>query len=185
MDAAGKPHGVLLRKMVKEDLPKVIRWNRDPELDKYMDGDYPRDLSEAEHLFWAERRHPGIQKFIIEAGGISIGDMEMVHIKWPAKEAEIRIRIGEKEYWNMGYGTTAVDILLEKAFREMGLEHIYLRVYDFNLRAIRCYEKCGFRKMGILRRSRPSARQKAWKNIVLMSVNKAVWSKRRRSGAQF
>ncbi|HIC94568.1 MAG TPA: N-acetyltransferase, partial [Anaerolineae bacterium] len=41
--------------------------------------------------------------------------------------------------------------LLGFAFREMNLHRVYLSVHDYNERAIRCYEKCGFRHEGRLR----------------------------------
>ena len=81
---------------------------------------------------------------------LRIGDLELDHISWRRSEAELRIRIGEKEYWNKGYGTDAVRALLDLARNNLGLRHIYLRVYRFNHRAIRCYEKCGFRHIRTL-----------------------------------
>ena len=158
-----------IRYLQKEDLSKIVHWNSDPEINIFFDGNYPIDLNDAEHLFHEERKRKTHRK--------SIGDLELVDIRWQKKEAEIRIRIGEKGYWNKGYGTEAIRKILSKAFQEMGLQRIYLRVYDFNLRAIRCYEKCGFRKVGILKRSRPNLRQKAWKNIILMGISKFTWLK--------
>ena len=67
------------------------------------------------------------------------------------KEAELHICIGERKYWGRGLGTEAVLAVLDMAFVDMGLKSIYLRVYRHNLRAIRCYEKCGFKKEAILR----------------------------------
>ncbi|MCL6614902.1 MAG: GNAT family N-acetyltransferase, partial [Firmicutes bacterium] len=99
--------------------------------------------------------------------GRLIGDLELDHISWRRREAELRIRIGEKERWNEGYGTDAVRTLLALAFGRMKLRRVYLKVYRFNRRAIRCYEKSGFRKEGILRRRDGAA---GWKDIILMSV---------------
>jgi len=59
--------------------------------------------------------------------------------------------IGEKDYWGRGYGTDAVLVLLRLAFDKVGLHRVHLHVFDFNERAISCYEKCGFRREGMLR----------------------------------
>jgi RimJ/RimL family protein N-acetyltransferase len=60
------------------------------------------------------------------------------------KEAELGIIIGDRNYWNKGYGTNAVDILLNRIFKEPNLEKVYLHTLERNIRAQRCFEKCGF-----------------------------------------
>ena len=76
------------------------------------------------------------------------------NIDWKNRKAVQGIFIGEKEYWGRGYGSDAIRALLGFAFREMNLHRVYLSVYDYNERAIRCYEKCGFRHEGRLRKAR-------------------------------
>lgn len=64
---------------------------------------------------------------------------------------EVGIFIGDKNYWNKGYGTDAMRILIRFIFEQMNINKIKLNVYEFNPRAVRCYEKCGFKKEGTLR----------------------------------
>ena len=54
------------------------------------------------------------------------------------------IVIGEKSLWGQGYGTDALNALLDFGFGELRLERIWLEVNDDNLRGKRSYEKCGF-----------------------------------------
>lgn len=61
---------------------------------------------------------------------------------------EMQIVIGEKKWQGKGYGTESIKLLIRKA-RRMGISNIYLEVRPNNIRAIRVYEKCGFRKAGI------------------------------------
>jgi RimJ/RimL family protein N-acetyltransferase len=68
------------------------------------------------------------------------------------RAAEFGIVIGDKNYWSRGYGTDAVTTLTGFGFGELNLQRIWLRVFDFNTRAIRCYEKSGFVLEGRLRR---------------------------------
>jgi len=75
-------------------------------------------------------------------------------IDWKNRRAVLGIVIGEKEYWDNGYGTEAIATLLRFVFQEMNLHRISLRVYTYNQRAIRCYEKCGFKLEGRLRQAR-------------------------------
>jgi len=67
--------------------------------------------------------------------------------------AEAGIFIGNKEYWNKGYGTEALMLLLDYGFKALNLYNIELRVYGFNDRAIRSYEKAGFKQIGTRRKA--------------------------------
>jgi aminoglycoside 6'-N-acetyltransferase len=57
------------------------------------------------------------------------------------------IVIGEPELWNQGLGTRAVRALLRYLFAEKGAGEVVLSPVADNARAIRCYEKAGFRKV--------------------------------------
>ena len=77
-----------------------------------------------------------------------IGNVGQIGLDWKNRSAFLGIVIAEKEYWGRGYGSDAIVTLLRFAFGEMNLHRIYLSVFDTNPRAIRCYEKCGFRHEG-------------------------------------
>jgi RimJ/RimL family protein N-acetyltransferase len=62
--------------------------------------------------------------------------------------AEVGIFIGNKEFWNKGYGTEALMLLIDYGFKALNLHNILLKVFSFNERAIKCYEKAGFKIIG-------------------------------------
>lgn len=64
----------------------------------------------------------------------------------------IDILIGEPELWSQGIGTTAVSALLDYLRAELGARRAVIDPRVDNARAIRCYEKCGFRKVKVLPR---------------------------------
>ena len=70
------------------------------------------------------------------------------------RRALLGIIIGEKSYWGRGYGEEAVRLALDYGFNVLNLNSVELGVYAFNLRAIRCYEKVGFRRIGVHREAR-------------------------------
>ncbi|WHE08261.1 GNAT family protein [Thermoanaerobacterium thermosaccharolyticum] len=80
-----------------------------------------------------------------------IGNVSYNNVDWKNRHCEIAIMIGEEKYRNRGLGTEALVTLLDFIFNELNLYRVELKVYDFNERAIRCYEKCGFKKEGLLR----------------------------------
>ncbi|HEX9680299.1 MAG TPA: GNAT family protein, partial [Anaerolineales bacterium] len=65
--------------------------------------------------------------------------------------AELGIMLGEKTLWGRGYGTDTMRILVRHGFDTLNLNRIFLRVYESNLRAMRVYDRLGFREEGRLR----------------------------------
>ncbi|NLL43406.1 MAG: GNAT family N-acetyltransferase [Firmicutes bacterium] len=100
----------------------------------------------------------------------NIGEIELDHIAWRSGEAELKIEIFSGEMRGQGYGTDAVITLLRKAFLNMNLSRVYLRVQADNKAALRCYEKAGFKKEGRLHRL---TEQNIREEIFLMGITKA------------
>ncbi|MBO9542776.1 GNAT family N-acetyltransferase [bacterium] len=67
----------------------------------------------------------------------------------------LRILIGPHECWGKGYGTEAVRLLVAYGFEHLKLREIVLGVFDFNERAIRSYERVGFRHASTIRLNMP------------------------------
>ncbi|MCG2821153.1 MAG: GNAT family N-acetyltransferase [Candidatus Atribacteria bacterium] len=59
--------------------------------------------------------------------------------------------MGEKDAWGKGYGTEAILLLIDYAFRRLNFHRVAIGVVGFNEKAIRFWEKVGFKKEGIQR----------------------------------
>lgn len=166
MELTGKR--IKLRTLSISDLEVLARWNQDSELQEYVDSNLPLECHQLERWYHDNVPDRCYQVFAIETNsGRLIGDLELDHICWNRREAELRIRIGEKDYWNQGFGTEAIQLIFDYLLVKKKFSRIYLRVYRFNQRAISCYLKNGFKQVGILQR-----RAEGWKDIILMEISR-------------
>lgn len=77
-----------------------------------------------------------------------IGSCSLFDIDNLDRKAELGIMIGDKKSWNQKLGREAVELLLDYGFNILNLNNIYLKVFDYNKRAITCYQKAGFKICG-------------------------------------
>lgn len=84
--------------------------------------------------------------------GEPIGGIGLMEVNAAARTAVLGVWIG-RPWWDQGLGTDAVRTLCRYAFRFMNLQRIELNVFATNPRAVRAYEKVGFRTEGTRRRS--------------------------------
>jgi RimJ/RimL family protein N-acetyltransferase len=90
---------------------------------------------------------------LIEGQWVPLGNVGLHDIDWKNSSATFGIFLGEKQFWGQGYGTEATRLMLRFAFHTLNLHRVELEVFEFNPRAIRAYEKAGFRLEGTRRES--------------------------------
>jgi RimJ/RimL family protein N-acetyltransferase len=133
------------------------RWNLDSEYFRLLDSDPPHLWSEKKFMEWSkkdlEKDDPNSVGFMIRTleGDLPIGFVALFEVHWNHGDAMIAIGLGDREYWGKGYGTDALRTFLRYAFTEINLRRLTLLVFDYNSRAIRAYEKCGFVNEGTIR----------------------------------
>ncbi len=162
-----------LRLMESQDVWLLYRWFNDQRV--------LEDLG-SEHGFFCvsmEEEKAAVEKmlqdrratyFIImkREGGEPIGLIGLVSIDQRNASAELRIIIGEVGEWGKGLGEDAIKVLLDHAINAKGLHRIWLRVAEYNARAVACYRKCGFKDEGRLRHDH--YHKGAWRDALLMSI---------------
>ena len=145
---------VNLRATESTDLERAYTWINDREVTRFLAHRYPH--SQADERRWLEQGPAdpfvdGVRLAIETKDGVHIGNINLHRLSADDRKASLGIMIGDKAYWSNGCGTDAVVTLLRFAFGEMNLNRVALHVFEFNERAIACYEKCGFRWEGRLR----------------------------------
>ena len=172
-----------LRPIEELDLPLFIRWLNDPDVRYWLSmADEPQLTLESEREWYEEMRgDPACVIWCIETeDGQPIGNLGLHGIEETHGRATLGIAIGEKDFWGRGYGTEAIRQVLRYAFEEMGLRRVVLEADDDNLRGIRCYEKCGFAREGLLRGHRLRLGEPV--NCVVMAVLREDWERGARGG---
>ena len=97
-----------------------------------------------------------------------IGNCGFLDVDYLNQTAETGLFIGNKNYWNQGYGSEALTLLLDYGFKALNLNNIMLKVYAFNKRAIKSYEKVGFKVIG--KRRKGLRRGKETYDIIFMDI---------------
>lgn len=164
---------VRLRPITEADLPNYVRWFNDPEVTQWLMRD--PGLTMKQEREWFERvSSPEFKGLVlaIEAEGRHIGGCGL-HPHENELIATFGIFIGDKSAWGRGYGSAATREMLRIGFEEMGVHRIELQTWPHNKRAIRCYQKCGFRYEGLRREA--VLKDGEWIDAVMMAILREEW----------
>lgn len=169
-----KGRKVILREKRIEDAADDYAWRTDPELVR-LDAASPLTASFQRFAiaYTEELRYPSSLRlrFAIDSlDGKHIGNCIYHNIDEKRGEAELGIMIGDHEYWDKGYGTDAITTFLNYIFEATSLVRIYLYTLDWNIRAQKCFEKCGFVSCGGFTRD--------GKTFIKMETLRDCWQRR-------
>jgi RimJ/RimL family protein N-acetyltransferase len=168
---------VELAAVQREYLPQYVAWLNDWEIAQYLNPGVAMPLNLDDETEWYEnrRKREGNYLFAILtlAENRLIGNCGLHHVDFKNRSATFGIFIGDKDYWGKGYGTDATRTLLQFGFEELGLNRVELEVYDFNQRALRAYEKAGFRRDGVHRQG--LFRHGAFHDEIIMCILREEW----------
>lgn len=146
---------VQLTEIRPEDKAPLFAWINDPDLVR-LHGPY-RPVSPAAHETWFAGigKDPTHLHFAIrEAGGQDIvGIVQLLNLHAEFRSVELTIRLGSATHRGLGFGTEAVHLATEFAFRDLNLNRVSVHVYADNKAALKAYEKAGFTLEGQLRQA--------------------------------
>ena len=144
---------IILHPLSDEHLPYLYKWNSDPEVLYWVDGDdvesYPPEVV---RQIYGEISQNSLC-FLIEVNGEIIGECWLQKMNLPDVSAlyeentdvrRIDMSIGEKSYWGKGIGTLFVGMLVKFAFENNQVDVLHCFCEDYNIRSKRVWEKNGF-----------------------------------------
>ncbi|MFC1948130.1 GNAT family N-acetyltransferase [Chloroflexota bacterium] len=162
---------VILREKRTDDAWDDYSWETDPELSR-LDAAPVLTMPYSEYLeeYTSELAYyySSGKRFAIDTlDGEHIGNCSYYNYDETRSDTELGIMIGNRDYWDGGYGSDAVTTLVEHIFNTTKLNRIYLKTLNWNDRAHKCFRKCGFNKYEESIRGRY--------NFVLMEIFRADW----------
>ena len=165
---------VKLRNKKLSDARNDYGWQSDPELAQ-LDAAPALTIGFAQYLLdytWQLRfSSPTRRRFAVEAlDGKHIGNCSYYDINEAKGEAELGIMIGNRDYWDKGYGTDTITSLVNQIFQQTNLNRIYLKTLDSNIRAQKCFAKCGFTQYGRIARD--------GYDFMLMEIYRKQWEEK-------
>ncbi len=151
-DISLKGEKVFLRPMTEDDWDILLKWNNDPEVLYFSEGDNITSHT----LEGVQQIYRGVSQkafcFIIEIDNIPVGNcwlqemnLERILEKYPGKDCRrIDLMIGRKEFWGKGIGTDVISTLTRFGFEEEKVDYIFGCVADYNPRSQKAFEKNGY-----------------------------------------
>lgn len=136
---------VVLRAPKDADVEDRLELGIVPEIQRMygvIAAEEPLSRDQVEAWFDALSDHP--HGWIIEVAGRAVGTARIDNMVAADARASLAIGIDDPNLLGQGLGTEAIELLLQHAFVSLRLHRLSVRVLEYNARAIRAYERCGF-----------------------------------------
>ncbi|HET7578920.1 MAG TPA: GNAT family N-acetyltransferase [Bacillales bacterium] len=164
-----------VRELRDSDEKDLIKWMSDPEVLAFYEGrDQPHDSELVQKHFY--QKDDRVTPCLILFHEAPTGYIQFYSLSEKEAQAygytnEKRIFgmdqfIGESAYWNQGVGTTLVSTMAHYLCSELGAQKVVMDPQAWNRRAIRCYEKSGFRSVRML--PKHEFHEGKWRDCLLM-----------------
>ena len=133
-----------------------VNWEHDTEMHRLADSDPVQLWSEKKRKEFIEKdagKNEQAFRFSIRtlAEDKLIGAISLWVHSWTHSDTWVGILIGDRDYWGKGYGTDAMRLIVQYGFIELNLRRISLGLHAYNERALKSYQKAGFKLEGRIR----------------------------------
>ncbi len=147
---------VTLRPLTEHDWETLLRWNNDPEVLYFAEGDNVtgRSAEQLQAIYRPISQHAFC--FVIERNGTPVGDCWLQQLNLDRileREAGLDCRridiVIDRGAWGQRAGAAAVHLLLDFAFTAEGADAVFAcDVADYNERSLRLWRALGFELYG-------------------------------------
>ena len=144
---------VYLRPVEQEDMERMYEAQQNAEIRRLTGSKDVFSRDDIDQYYERIRSDENRVDFAICLKGTeeAIGDITLMNISQSDRNGITRIAINEQTHFGQGYGTEAMNLMLDFAFGNLNLHRVQLDVISYNERAIKSYEKAGFKVEGRIR----------------------------------
>ena len=163
---------LILRKFTKDDVADILEYGSDAETLKYLiwDGIKTTDdaLGSITNYYWSR---PGIFAIELKENKKCIGCIDLRLI--PEHEKVGFGYILNRNYWNKGYMTEALNAVLALCFEKLELNRVEAHHYAGNESSGKVMQKCGMELEGISKQSEKI--KGTFRDVVMYGITKERW----------
>ena len=171
---------VTLRPPDESDPARFVDWFADMEATRYLANRFGMSLAAEEEWFKKTGESKDDVVWVIEAESRAIGITGIHRIDWLNAHGLTGTFIGDKTAWRKGYGSEAMALRTEYAFRWLNLHKLSSGAFMENEPSKRALAKAGYREVGIQREE--SFREGRWHDHWLCELLRSDWEAARKSG---
>ena len=134
-----------LRPLEPKDAPLMLEWMHDPDVVKFMHADFAsKTLTDCERFIQAAKSSAeNLHYAVVNDEDEYMGTVSLKHIKNRKAEFAITVRASAM---GKDYARFAMESIIRKGFSELRLDKIYWCVSPENTRALRFYDKNGYKR---------------------------------------
>lgn len=127
----------------------MLEWMHDEDVTRYMNKDFAnKQLTDCQDFIRQSQIDlPNMHRAITDDNDVYMGTVSLKNINSERNDAEFAI-IVRKEAMGKGFAEYGMKEIIRLGFLEFGLDTIYWNVLKNNARAIRFYEKNGYKLAG-------------------------------------
>jgi len=166
---------VTLRPPDETDPKRFIEWFADAEVTRYLGTAFPLSLQAEEEAIKKLGEAKETVWWVVEAEGKAIGATGIHRIDWINAHATTGTVIGDKSCWRKGYGSEAMALRTEYAFRQLNLHKLKSGAFMENEPSKRALQKAGYKQVGVYRED--FWRDGKWHDHWECEVLRADWEK--------
>ena len=146
---------LLLKSISKLDIQQIHKLHSQPMVDRFNTLGIPENLRDTENIIvlWLEGNDL-VFRIELKSNKSFIGLIALIPGNPKFKRAEVWYKV-YPDFWNNGYGTEALQIILDYGFKELGLHRIEAGCAVENFGSIRVLEKVGMKREGRKRQVLP------------------------------
>ncbi|MEO6086552.1 MAG: GNAT family N-acetyltransferase [Umezawaea sp.] len=172
---------LVLRRFTESDVDNLVALDGDPDVMRYITGG--RTTPRAEIV---DDYLPAFLSYYERFAGFgfwAVEDLEGTFVGWfhfrpqphdPPNQVELGYRF-TRAAWGLGYGTEGSKALIDKGFREFGVERVYAETMVVNTGSRRVMEKAGLRQIRIFHQDWPYEIEGSEHGDVEYAITRQEW----------